>query len=139
MSISIIIVLWIIISIAQAINDRKKTPPPPQVPPPQNSTDLNFEIPTLANDPNQKEDIEGIGEVKEVEVLEEVEEISDIEEIYRRRKLEEQNKTAAQVQSKIEPVEEKNVALDLTPAAVLNSIIMNDILDKPKALRRRNF
>lgn len=139
MSISFIIVLWIIISIAQAINDRKKTPPPPQAPPPQNSTDLNFEIPTLANDPNKAEDIEEVGEVREVEVLEETAEISDIEEIYRRRKLEEQNNSAAKVQSKILPVEEKNADFDLTPAAIMNSIIMNDILDKPKALRRKNF
>lgn len=124
MDVSIIVVLWIIISIAQAINDRKKAPPP-QVPP----QDLDFEIPPLANDPNKP------AEVEEFEVL-------DLEEINARRKQLEERISAGKVktESESEIVEEKNNAdLDLTPAAVMNSIIMNEILDKPKALRRKKF
>ena len=94
MDISFIVVLWVIISIAQAINDRKKAPPPPQIPP-------DFEIPTLANDPNKPAEIEEI----------------DLEELV--------------------TAEEKTSEIDLTPNAIMNSIIMNEILDKPKALRRR--
>lgn len=125
MDVSFIVVLWIIISIAQAINDRKKAPPPPQVPP----QDLDFEIPPLANDPNKP------AEVEEFEVL-------NLEEINARRKQLEERISAGKVktESESEIVEEKNNAdLDLTPAAVMNSIIMNEILDKPKALRRKKF
>lgn len=137
MSISIIIVLWIIISIAQAVNDRKKNPqPPPPVPPPNNSTDSNFEIPTLANDPNQNSEIEEIDNFDEYDEFDDVEEKPDIEEIYQQRKMDIKNKSAT---SETEAVKEKNIELDLTPAAVLNAIVLNDILDKPKALRRRNF
>ncbi len=133
MSISIIIVLWIIISIAQAVNDRKKNPQPPPVPPPNNSTDSNFEIPTLANDPNQNSEIE---EIDNFDEFDDVEEKPAIEEIYQQRKMDIKNKSTT---SETEAVKEKNIELDLTPAAVLNAIVLNDILDKPKALRRRNF
>lgn len=133
MSISFIIVLWIIITIAQAINDRKKTPSPP-VPPPQNSTGTDFEIPTLANDPNQSDKFEEVDDWDDFETNEE----TDIEEIYNRRKFEEKNKykSAAKFQKSDE---ENKIELDLTPTAVMNSIIMNEILDKPKSLRRRKF
>lgn len=109
MDISLVIVLWIIIAILQAINDRKKAPPPPQ--------DLDFEIPTL----------------KQSDEFEEF----DIEEIYKRRKQAEKNNSAAMVQS--ETVEEKKSELDLTPDAMMNAIIMSEILDKPKSLRRKKF
>ena len=107
MDISIIVVLWIIIAILQAINDRKKAPPPPQ----------DFEIPTLKQ-PDEFEEF-------------------DIEEIYKRRKQAEKNSSAAKVQS--ETVEEKKSELDLTPDAMMNAIIMSEILDKPKSLRRKKF
>lgn len=128
MSISFIIVLWIIITIAQAINDRKKKPTPP-VPPPQNSTGTDFEIPTLANDPNQPAEVEDVDDWDDFENNEEV----DIEETYQQKK----ESVAAKLKS--ESVKENKIAIDLTPAAVINSIIMNEILDKPKALRRRKF
>ena len=117
MDISFIVILWVIISIAQAINDRKKAPPPPQIPP-QDSTGLDFEIPTI----RQPDEVEEF----------------DIEEIYQRRKQSE-NAVASKVQpeTKIETFEENKIELDLTPAAMMNSIIMNEILDKPKALRKR--
>ncbi len=114
MDISFIIVLWVIITIAQAINDRKKAPPPPQIPP----QDLDFEIPTI----RQPDEVEEL----------------DIEEIYQRRKQSE-NVSAAKVKSEVETAEENKVEIDLTPAAIMNSIIMNEILDKPKALRRKKF
>lgn len=137
MSISFIIVLWIIITIAQAVNDRKKKPSPP-VPPPQNSTGTDFEIPTLANDPNQPDEAEEFENVDDWDDFENAEEV-DIEEIYQQKKAAVQNVSAAKIQSEIETAEENKLAIDLTPAAVMNSIIMNEILDKPKSLRRRKF
>lgn len=114
MDLSFIVVLWVIISILQAINDRKKAPPPPQIPP----QDLDFEIPTLRQ-PDEVEEIE----------------IDDIEEIYQHKK----DNVAEKFQNKSEIVEEKNNELDFTPTAMMNSIIMNEILDKPKSLRRKKF
>ena len=113
MDVSFIVVLWVIISIAQAINDRKKAPPPPQIPP-------DFEIPTLANDPNKPAEIEEI----------------DLEELYQQRKESMKNSAAEKFQTEVTD-EEKTSEIDLTPNAIMNSIIMNEILDKPKALRRR--
>ena len=107
MDISFIVILWVIISIAQAINDRKKAPPPPQIPP----QDLDFEIPTI----------------RQPDAVEEI----DITELYQQKK----DAVAAKIQPEI--VEEKNSELDLTPSAMMNAIIMSEILDKPKALRKR--
>ena len=104
MDISFIVILWVIIAIAQAINDRKKAPPPPQIPP-------DFEIPTL----KQPDEVEEI----------------DVTKMYQQKK----DAVASKVQSEI--VEEKDSELDLTPSAMMNAIIMSEILDKPKALRKR--
>lgn len=113
MDISFIVVFWVIISIVQAISERKKDPPPPQIPP-------NFEIPTLANAPNKPAEIEEI----------------NLEELYQQRKESMKNSTAEKFQTEV-TAEEKFSEINLTPNAIMNSIIMNEILDKPKALRKR--
>lgn len=122
MDISFIIVMWIIVAIIQAVNDRKKAPPPPQIPP----EDLNFEIPTLANDPNKS------AEVQEI----------NLAELYRQRKQAAEKLAASKVQpeQKIFVEEEtKNFEFDITPASAMNAIIISEILDKPKSLRRKKF
>ena len=120
MDISFVIVLWIIVAIVQAI-DRKKNPPPP-IPPNDSNDDINFEIPTLANDPNKPAEFEEI----------------DIAEIYRQKK----NIAAAdkKPETKIFVEEEtKNLELEITPTSAMNAIILSEILDKPKSLRRKKF
>ena len=125
MDLTIIIVLWVIVSIVQAINDRKKAPPP-QIPPQDSTGNLDFEIPNLANDPNKPAEVEEINLV----------------ELYRQKKLAAQNFEPAKVQSENKNfVEEetKNIEVDLTPESAMNAIILSEILDKPKALRRKKF
>lgn len=117
MDISFIIVIWVVVSIIQAVAERKKAPPPPEFPP-QDSID--FEIPTLANDPT---------------ISAEVEEIS-LTELYRQKKLE-QSATVQPVAAPEPEVEEKKLELDLTPESAVNAIVMSEILGKPKALRRK--
>ena len=120
MDISFVIVLWIIVAIIQAL-DRKKNPPP-QSPPSDSNDDINFEIPTLANDPNKPAEFEEI----------------DLAEIYRQKK----NIAAAdkKPETKIFVEEEtKNIEIDITPTAAMNAIILSEILDKPKSLRRKKF
>ena len=122
MDISFIIIMWIIVTIIQAITDRKKAQPPPQIPP----EDLNFEIPTLANDPNKPAEIQEI----------------NLAELYRQKKKATENLAATKVQpeDKIFVEEEtKNVEVNITPESALNAIILSEILDKPKALRRKKF
>lgn len=121
MDISFVIVLWIIIVIIQGL-DRKKAPPPPQIPP----EDLNFEIPTLANAPNKPAQVQEI----------------NLAELYRQKKQAAENLAASKVQSeqKIFGEEEtKNIEVDITPESAMNAIIISEILDKPKALRRKKF
>ena len=124
MDITFIIVLWVIISIIEAVGSRKKNPPP-QVPP-NDSDDFNFEIPTLANAPNKT------AEVQEI----------NLAELYRQKKQAAQTSTAAKIkpEEKIFVEEEnKNIDVEISPASAMNAIILSEILDKPKALRKKKF
>ena len=118
MDLTIIIVLWVVVSIVQAISDRKEKP---SEIPPQDSTE-NFEIPTLANDPNKPAEVEEI----------------NLAEIYRQKKLAAQNLESAKTKTENFVEEEtKNIEVDITPESAMNAIILSEILDKPKSLRKR--
>ena len=117
MEISFIVVLWIILTIIEAVSETKRRA---NLPPPQGS---EFEIPTLANDPNQSAEIRDFNFV----------------ELYQQKKQAELKKSAENIQPEIQSVaEEKSGAeLEITPATAMNAIILSEILDKPKALRKR--
>ena len=108
MEMSLIILAWVIFSAIQIIAERQR---PPSSNPPPGAT---FEIPTLANDPHQS------AEFQEVNVAQ----------LYRQRRAERVSTPPVKAQ----PVEE--VAAE-PPAIDMNAIILAEILDKPKALRRR--
>lgn len=112
MEISFIVVLWVIVSVIQAIAERRQPPPPP--------AEFEVELPP-ANEP-----------IKPAEVHE-----VNLAELYLQRKAETPKPAAPKVQPKPAPVEEKEFEAALTPAAAMNAIILSEILDKPKALRRR--
>ena len=115
MEISFIVVLWIIVTIIEAVTDKKRRAELP----PQNS---EFEIPPLANAPNQSAEIRNF----------------DFVELYQQKKRAELKNSAENIQPEIKPVEEKSGAeLEITPATAMNAIILSEILDKPKALRKR--
>ena len=105
---SLIILAWIVFSVIQILAERQR---PPSSNPPPGAT---FDIPTLANDPHQS------AEFQEVNVAQ----------LYRQRKAEVKSSTPVQTPA---PVEEENPP----PAIDMNAIILSEILDKPKALRRR--
>ena len=124
MDISFIIVLWIIVSIVSAITDRKKAPPPPENPQNDSNRNFTFEMPTLANDPNQY--------VENQEI--------DLAELYRQKK----QATKNSADTKLKPEnknfvaeETKNIEVEISPASAMNAIILSEILDKPKALKKR--
>ena len=132
MDISLLIILWIVFTVVQGILQKKNPKQPQQTPqdlPPEN---LNFEIPTLANDPNFpneepiifSEDLKQSAEVREI----------NLKELYSQKKSEiiSQKKF-----NEVESGEQKNFSLDLTPTSAMNAIILSEILGKPKALRRR--
>ena len=130
MDMSIIVVVWVVVMIIQNIFDNKKRPPQP---PPNSEIPPEFEIPTLANDPNFPNE-EPIILIEDTTQAAEVREV-DFNELYRQKKLAAQ--TAAQnfspqVQNKIPEVEQKKFTLDLTPSATVNAIILGEILSKPK-------
>ena len=125
MDLTFIIVLWVIVSIIEAVSSRKKAPPPSQIPP-QDSTGIDFEIPTLANDPHRA------AEVQEI----------NLSELYRQKKQAAQNFTATNAKSETKNFveeENKNIEVNLDSESAMNAIILSEILDKPKSLRRKKF
>ena len=121
MDVLFIIVMFVIVSIIDNLSSRKK----PRVPQQQNPNEQpNFDIPTLANDPNLP------GE--EIPILIETPRPAEVrpKEIPPRRQA-----TSTQMIR-----EEKNfpeVDVEFTPSAIVNGFILSELLDKPKALRRR--
>lgn len=108
MEMSLIVLAWIIFSAVQIISERKRQPsskPPPAT---------TFEMPTLANDPNQS------AEFQEVNVAQ----------LYRQRKAETKIESP-KVRPPVEEIPAEPPALDM------HAIILAEILEKPKALRRR--
>ena len=133
MDISLLIILWIVFAVIQGVT-QKKNPDRPQVPPQDSRENLDFEIPTLANDPNFPgeepvifaEDLKQSAEVREFNVAD----------LYAQKKseLQTQPKEISEVK-KFTHEQQENFSVDLTPAAAMNAIILGEILGKPKALR----
>ena len=118
MDIVFIIVLFAVISIIDNLGKRKK----PRVPPPQNRDGQpNFDIPTLANDPN----LPG-------------EEIPLVVELPRPAEIRPLNPPSRQSRVETQAVrEEPDIDVEFTPSTIVNGFILSELLDKPKALRRR--
>ncbi|MBR4152722.1 MAG: hypothetical protein IKT98_07150 [Selenomonadaceae bacterium] len=118
MELATIFLIWLAFTIIDNLAKRKKS----RIPPPQeNSPD--FDIPTLANDPNFPDE--------EVPIFIENPNQAEIRPI---------KKSSAQIRQKIsEPetqTEDTNeLDLNLTPSNVMNAFILSEILGKPKALR----
>ena len=138
MDMSIIVVVWVVIMIVQGALEKNKKPtsnPPPNLPR-NNSPD--FEIPTLANDPNFPSEGNSIL-IQDTTQPAEVREVN-LAELYRQKKLfaQTENKISeseVELQNKFPEVEQKNFSLDLTPSATMNAIILGEILAKPKFKR----
>ena len=118
MELATIFLIWLAITVIDNLAKRKK-----RLPQPKNDSP-DFDIPTLPNDPNFP------GE--EVPIF-----------IERPRQAEIRTKNSPPRQKKIsvqeirEAEETNEIDLNLTPSKVLNAFVLKEILDKPKALRRR--
>ena len=123
MDFSLIVILWIIFIVFEKVAVKKKKLPPSQ-PPGETKGNENFDIPTLANDPNFP------GE--EVTIFQD--EIKPAEVRNFKQNVAEKN-FQQDFDNKFEnPHEIKN--LNLTAESAMNAIILSEILGKPKALRK---
>ena len=132
MDVLFIIVMFVVISIFDNLSKRKKR----RLPPPQNPDGQpNFDIPTLANDPNLPgEEIPLVVEIpRPAEVRPKKIPPRSVQKIF----------TQLQCSQKIytQPVHEtqeiSGLDVEFTPSTIVNGFIMSELLDKPKALRRR--
>ena len=128
MDILFIIVMFVVISIFDNLASRKKR----RIPPPQNRDGQpNFDIPTLANDPNLPgEEIPLVVELPRPAEIRPLNPPSrSVQEIFTQRQRSEQTVR-----------EESELNVELTTSAIVNGFILSELLDKPKALRgRRRF
>lgn len=118
MELATIFLIWLAITVIDNLAKRKKRHlPPPQSPP-------DFDIPTLANDPNLP------GE--EIPIF--IETPAQVE-------VRPKNPTPPPTKKKVEQLNKVDtsdeLALNLTPSTVMNTFIFAELIDKPKALRRR--
>lgn len=113
MELATIFLIWLAITIIDNMAKRKKR----RLPPPNGSPD--FDIPTLPNDPNFP------GE--EVPIFIDSPQQAEV----RPKKISPREAQEAQENSELD--------LNLTPSKVLDTIILSELLDKPKALRRRKM
>ena len=114
-----IFLIWLAITVIDNLAKRKKR----RIPPPNGSPD--FEIPTIPGDPNLP------GE--EVPIF--IENPIQAEVREKNYKPKRPKKISAQEFREAEEITEPD--LNLTPSTVLNAFVLKEILDKPKALRRK--
>ena len=122
MELATIFLIWLAITVIDNLAKRKKRRlPPPESPP-------DFDIPTIQGDPN----FPG-------------EEVPIFIESPRQAEVRPRNLTPPPRPKKISPQEVQRAQeaneldLTLTPANVMQAFVLSEVLDKPKALRRRRF
>ena len=117
MELATIFLIWLAITVIDNLAKRKKR----RLPPPENAPD--FDIPTIANAPGE-----------EIPIFIESPNQAEVQPIKSKSQA---KKIPAQEIREVEETNELN--LNLTPSNVMNAFILSEILDKPKALRRRRF
>ena len=129
MDMSLLAILWVVILIVQAVTDKKKKKLP-SVPPSESAGNADFDIPTLANDPNLPEENVKSAEVREINFSETYHQNKSAREKISARALENNLQTATNEKN-------KNLPLNLNAESAMNAMILSEIFGKPKALRRK--
>lgn len=120
MDLAVIFLIWLAITVIDNLAKRKKG----RIPPPQNQNDAppDFDIPTISGNPNLP------GE--EVPIFVEVPTPAEV-----------RPKNPPRPKKIVEPVRKSEefdaLNMNLTPSTMLDAFVLTEILDKPKALRRR--
>lgn len=137
---SMIFFIWIIYSILEGVVRKKQMPqlPSEQDQTQQDSESATFEIPTLANDPNLQQ-----LPIPSEEVIQ-IERSDTIADVYRKRRemlkaasTDTEQPTILQDEQSNRAKEKSALNLNLTPTDTMNAMILSEIFNKPKALRRR--
>jgi len=123
MEMATIFLIWLAVVVIDNLAKRKKR----RLPPPQNNSP-DFNIPTLANDPNFP------GEEVPIFI-----ENPRPAEIRQKNFTPRPKKTSERVQEFRETEKTNELDLNFTPSNVMNAIIFSEILGKPKSLRKKNF
>lgn len=124
MELGVIFLIWLAITVLDNMVKRKKR----RLPPPENQNGSpDFDIPTLANDPNLP------GE--EVPIF-----IENSPQVEVRPREYTPPPRPKKISAKVRESDETHeLNLNLTPSTVLDAFVLTEILDRPKALRRKNF
>ena len=137
---SMIFFIWIIYSILEGVVRKKQMPklPSDQDQTQQDSESSTFEIPTLANDPNLQQ-----LPIPSEEVIQ-IERGDSVADVYRRRleilrsaSSNTEQTTTTQNEQNTQSKEKSALNLNFTPADTMNAMILSEIFNKPKSLRRR--
>ena len=132
MDVLFIIVMFVIVSIIDNLSSRKK----PRVPPQQNPNEQpNFDIPTLANDPNLpgEEFPLFVERPRHAEIRPQEIPPRSVQQIFTQP----QRSQKISAQPVHETQEISGLDVEFTPSTIVNGFILSELLDKPKALRRR--
>ena len=135
---SMIFFIWIIYSILEGVVRKKQMPKLPSDQTQQDNESATFEIPTLANDPNLQQ-----LPIPSEEVIQ-IERGDSVADVYRRRleilrsaSSNTEQTTTTQNEQNTQSKEKSALNLNFTPADTMNAMILSEIFNKPKALRRR--
>ena len=127
---SVIFFIWIAYAALESVIRKKKIPPPLQLPSERRAEDdeaADFEIPTLANDPNSTKVIEPSKSVAEMFQAEQPRQ-RQMQTLLQRHQSNIQTE-----QSQTNPT----INVNLTQNDAMNAMILSEIFNKPKSLRRR--
>ena len=136
---SMIFFIWIIYSVLEGVVRKKQMPklPSEQDQTQQDNEGAIFEIPTLANDPNLQQ-----LPVPSEEVIQ-IERSDSIADVYRKRRemlmaaSTNTEQAIHQDEQSLQPKKKSTLNLNLTPTDTMNAMILSEIFNKPKALRKR--
>ena len=135
---SMIFFIWIIYSILEGVVRKKQMPKLPSDQTQQDNESATFEIPTLANDPNLQQ-----LPIPSEEVIQ-IERGDSVADVYRRRleilrsaSSNTEQTTTTQNEQNTQSKEKSALNLNFTPADTMNAMILSEIFNKPKSLRRR--
>ena len=137
---SMIFFIWIIYSILEGVVRKKQMPklPSDQDQTQQDNESATFEIPTLANDPNLQQLPTPSEEVIQIERGDSVADVfRKRQEMLRTTSLNTKQSVLNQNEQSNQPKEKSALNLNFTPDDTMNAMILSEIFNKPKALRRR--
>ena len=121
MELTTILLIWLAITVIENLAKRKKK----RLPPPEDKPD--FDIPTIQGDSN----IPG----EDVPIFIE----NPMQAEIRQKNLTTPPHKKVSVQEVQEMQEANELDLDLTPSNVMKAFVLSEVLDKPKALRRKHI